>query len=355
MRYIAACLAALVLLVQPVCAAAESFSARALSLALAETIQKQAPKKIAFLAGGSCDGNKDNFTNEFIAWNRFLLQKDWLVFSFISADKQPYLKEEFGNMKPFKWDVFLQDLASAPLKRGDQLFITFISHGERENGIHGICDDSQKYNDVSALKNILAEFAQKGVKIGIFDQSCYGGSSVQQLDSHVYCVASSSQYNQTGSGAITGKLAERLPLYAKRNISLEDIWVMTLAASLKNLRQIPAISGLGSRNAKLLLSDVTTANGGIISLPSPSILVPSNRATRNPYIFSGQEQQESLAFIHDNQKLLQKFFPEEAIADAEEFFHQNKFFKVSDEAAVAVNYWLDNPDPSKRICAGFVF
>ena len=339
------CLSAMLVCVGlPTAAAAESSPALAFSRALTENAQKQKPQKIAFLTGGSCDANKGNFTNEFAAWNRFLTQKGWQVFPFISADKQSSLAEEFRAMKPFIWDAFLQELASSPLKKGDSLFITFISHGSLENGVHGICDDSQTYNDVSSLKNILAGFAQKGVKIGVFDQSCFGGASVDQLDSRAYCVASSSQYNQEGSGGVTGRLAEKLQPYAKRNISLEDIWVMTLAASLKLFRQIPAISGLGNRNEKLLRFNRPTKVNYFQKIRDNETAV-----------FSGKERQEGLAFIRDNQKRLREFFPEGAIVAAEEFFHQNNFFKVSDEAVVAVNYWLDNPAPGQRICADFVF
>ena len=304
--------------------------------------------KQAFLVGGSCDEGRNNFTGEFNAWNDFLSSKKWQVHGFIDEAK----KTEVADVKPFVWKDFLaalKQVGNGPVKR---VLIVISTHGNNENGMHGVCDQSGHYHNIQDLNPILQQLKAHAVQTAVIDGSCYSGFSVSAIGDNASCVMSMAG-KHVGSGYITEPVAKGLrtmPTLAKK-ASVEDVWFSVLNHSVKQLAHVPLITGMPN-----IVHWVPTPGAlarrlfpNIKDFPTESI---SSRWEQMSVTIA--ELESGRQFFAKNAAWFERVFSPQALEGISAYLKDGRFMAISSPAA-SVFYLQAHPKRKDRPCANFYF
>ena len=94
-----------------------------------------------------------------------------------------------------------KDLKENKVKKGEKIFVFINSHGlplitsndpSKDEGTHSIVTSDHKNVSLDPLYNVLLQYAEKGVQVGVVDNSCYSGNSqIAGKNSENMCVISS--------------------------------------------------------------------------------------------------------------------------------------------------------------------
>jgi hypothetical protein len=159
-------------------------------------------------------------------------------------------------------------------KDAPEIYLHFLSHGHGSGdlGGHTICFDDGNYLDIHdpRLTGRLAALKKAGAKLGISDDSCYGGGSVRDLAQYG-CVISGTSENRParadlGKSPLVAQSFFDLLAKAKSSdaISLEDVHLRSLLAVQKN--QLVVNQPQCSDYPELL--DVATSANRIVQSPT---------------------------------------------------------------------------------------
>lgn len=304
--------------------------------------------KQAFLVGGSCDEYRNNFTNEFNAWNNFLSSKKWQVHGFIDEAK----KTEVVDVKPFIWKDFLvalQQVRNEPVK---QVLIVISTHGNNKKEIHGICDQSGHYHDIRDLNPILQQLKEHSVQTAVIDSSCYSGFSVSAIGDNASCVMSMAGKN-IGSGSINEPVAKGLrtmPTLAQK-ASVEDVWFSVLNQSVKQLAHVPRITGMP---AIVHWVPVHGALAKYFFSNRRAFPLESTARRWEQMSVSAEALESGRQFFAKNMALFERLFSPQALAGISAYLQDGHFVAISSPAA-SVFYLQTHPKRKDRPCANFYF
>ena len=203
-------------------------------------------KKTVILAGGGCEDPRrsnqfrDNFEQSVQAYRRM----GWEVVVLYDRGGQV----GGGPARPFEVQEFERTVRStlAGSGGGDEVMLQIMTHGSR--GDHGYCfheslDGSGIYPARKLSSLIQEELARKGrarPQLAVYDQSCFGGGSLDVLGSENVCVVSSAGRKTPN---VDGNLFDSyFPAQFERGRSIEEAFLRSLPFSADASAPNPQIS-----------------------------------------------------------------------------------------------------------------
>lgn len=337
---------------------------------LSVSINSALARNHAVIVGGSCDqvAENRNFIDPTTNWTNVLKAKNYRLDVYYDGltgkkllveNKYPLLLSE---IKDFTWENFLKSLDPKNFTNGDKLFLKIAAHGSPEP--HGICTEDGKFHPISEIKSALEKLVnEKHVKIGILDNSCYAGNSIDNLNIPGVCVVSLAGRLHKGTGDfvkyVSQLIAENMiaDINGDGEISLEELFL----SAKKNNRfslNFPSITGDPRDNVIYEQKAFNSPYGSGKELPGESL----NRFYSEKNLAPAQCQNDIVSSElpgNIKAKLSAIGYTEEQIKAGLAFLKSNRPYPLlyEEPAATTINYLLKfygkNNQTESNPCAEF--
>lgn len=235
-----------------------------LFMMMAMTDSANASKNVTVFAGGGCFSQlREEMSAEADRYAKTMSAHGWQVFTLFGGldlvrGRDNTRDVSIPGVKPFTRHELISALETQlqNLKEGDQFLLTILTHGTYKKGGHLIClgDGSGLDLSDSAIASPLRKLNQKGVRVAVIDNSCFGGQTVSIFSEHACVLATQSgnfpsfvgsNLNQNGVTSVSLDLLEHSD--QSRKISMEDLFVAT-SMNHPATGVFPVMSGLDRYN-----------------------------------------------------------------------------------------------------------
>lgn len=222
-------------------------------------------KEIVVLGGGGDEGRETIFDSAYetlmtnatlTPWNKVSVfngghsKTNWMIENTAKVKNKTATTSQLNSTI----NELTTSIQKGSLKKGDQLFLTIASHGlahSDNSTTHSVATNDGEFN-LDSLKKLrdLAEI--KGIKLAIYDASCYSGESLK-LGSNKTCVVTSAGEN-VGYNITANEFAKRI----RPGANLEEIF-LDIRDNLPNIPSTPQISSPAGKKAFDTTKDISRA------------------------------------------------------------------------------------------------